>query len=40
MDVLEDEWYKLEPEKLTKLIDSMPKKVKAVIKSKGNPTKY
>jgi len=40
MDVLEDEWYKLEPEKLTKLIDSMPKRVKAVIKSKGNPTKY
>jgi len=40
MTILEDEWHKLEPEKLTKLIDSMPRRVKAVIKSKGNPTKY
>ena len=27
MNILEDEWYKLEPEKLTKLIDSMPRRV-------------
>ena len=40
MNILEDEWYKLEPEKLTKLIDSMPRRVRAVINSKGNPTKY
>lgn len=38
--ILENKWHKLEPEKLTKLIDSMPWRVKAVIKSKGNLTKY
>lgn len=40
MNILEGEWYKLEPKKLTKLIGSMPRRIQAVIKSKGNPTKY
>ena len=37
---LEEEWYNIEEEVLIKLIDSMPHRVKAVSKSKGNPTCY
>jgi transposase len=40
MAVLEEEWYKIEPEVLENLVDSMPRRVQAVIDSHGNPTKY
>ncbi len=40
MIVLEEEWNKIEPEILKNLIESMPRRVQAVIDSKGNPTKY
>ena len=40
MNILKDEWYKLELEKLTKLVNNMQKRVKAIINSKGNPVKY
>ena len=33
-------WNSFELEKEQKLIDSMPDRIKAVIKSKGGPTKY
>ena len=33
--VLEEEWNQLEPERLLKLIEGMPRRIKAVIKSKG-----
>jgi hypothetical protein len=34
------EWYKFTEEDCLKYIDSMPVRIKVVIKSKGNPTKY
>ena len=37
---LEEEWYQLEPERLLKLVESMPCRIKAVIKSKGYPILY
>ena len=37
---LEEEWYKIEEDQLTKLVSSMPNRINAVIKSKGYPTKY
>jgi len=40
MAVLEEEWYKIEPVVLENLVDSMPRRVQAVIDSHGNPTKY
>lgn len=40
MIVLEEEWNKIEPEILINLVESMPRRVQAVIDSKGNPTKY
>ncbi len=35
----ETEWENIEPEICCKLIESMPKRIQAVIKSKGEPTK-
>ena len=37
---LKEEWYQLEPERLLKLVESMPRRIKAVIKSKGYPIGY
>ena len=37
---LKEEWYKIDESYLTQLVNSMPKRINAVIKSKGNPTKY
>ena len=34
------EWYKLTENDCLKYIDSMPARIKAVLKSKGGPTKY
>ena len=34
------EWYKLTEKGCLKYIDSMPARIKAIIKSKGGPTKY
>jgi transposase len=40
MEVLLEEWGKIEPEVLTNLVESMPRRVQAVIDSHGNPTRY
>ncbi len=40
MIVLEEEWNKIKPKILKNLVESMPRKVQAVIDSKSNPTKY
>ena len=37
---LKEEWYKIEEDQLTQLVSSMPNRINAVIKSKGNPTQY
>ena len=34
------EWYKISKEECLKYIDSMPERIKAVIKSKGGPTRW
>jgi len=39
-DLLKEEWFNTNPEKINKLIDSMPRRVDAVLKSGGNPTRY
>jgi transposase len=38
--VLESGWSEFTPETINKLIDYMPKRVKTVIKARGEPTKY
>lgn len=38
--LLKDEWYKTNPKIINNLIESMPRRITAVLKSKGNPTKY
>ena len=40
VDALQDIWRKLEDEKIQELYASFPKRIKAVIKSKGTMTKY
>lgn len=40
MDALEEEWEKIEPEILTNLVESMPRRIEAVIEAKGYPTRY
>jgi len=40
MEVLEEEWGKIEPEVLVNLVESMPRRIQAVIDSHGNPTRY
>ena len=37
---LKTEWYKLTPDTLTKLVDSMPSRIEACIKAGGKSTKY
>lgn len=37
---LKDEWAKIDPSVCRNLVESMPKRLNAVIKSKGFPTKY
>jgi transposase len=39
-DRVEEEWNKIEPEVCQNLIESMPRRVEAVIKAKGGYTKY
>lgn len=39
-EALREEWYKIEPETYGKLTQSMPRRVDAVIRSNGNPTRY
>lgn len=38
--VLKEEWMKINPEVVKNLVDSMPRRVKAVIDHDGNPTRY
>jgi hypothetical protein len=40
MVILEEEWNKIEPEILTNLVESLPRRVQAVLDSYGNPTRY
>ncbi len=40
MIVLEEEWNRIEPKVLVNLVESMLRRVQAVIDSKGNPTRY
>ena len=39
-EILQEEWLKLDVNKYKNLVDSMPRRIDAVITSKGNPTKY
>lgn len=38
--VLEEEWYKIPPEKYRNLVESMPRRLESVLANKGYPTKY
>lgn len=40
IQVVKQEWNNIDNNTLIKLIESMPRRVEAVIKNKGNPTKY
>ncbi len=40
MIIIQNEWYNISQNTLLNLVKSMPRRIKAVIKSKGNPTKY
>ena len=37
---LKEEWYKIDESRIIHLVKNMPNRIKAVLKSKGNPTKY
>jgi transposase len=39
-NILKEEWFNTNPERINKLIDSMPRRVDAVLKNKGNPSRY
>lgn len=39
-EILQEEWLKLDENILKNLVDSMPRRIDAVITNKGNPTKY
>jgi hypothetical protein len=39
-EILENGWKNIHIDKLNSLVDSMPRRCAAVIKSKGLPTKY
>ena len=38
--ILQKKWGKIKIHKLQNLVNSMPNRIKAVLNSKGNPTKY
>jgi hypothetical protein len=38
--ILQEEWLNINADKCQNLVDSMPRRVAAVINSKGNPIKY
>jgi hypothetical protein len=40
MEKIQEVWNEIPQSTLDKLIDSMPRRYAAVIKSKGGPTKY
>jgi IS30 family transposase len=39
-NLLKEEWFNTIPVRINRLVDSMPRRVDAVLKNKGNPTKY
>jgi len=39
-NLIKEEWYKISTAIINKLIESMPRRTKAVLKNKGNPTRY
>ena len=39
-EILQEEWSKLDENMYKNLVDSMPRRINAVIANKGNPTKY
>lgn len=39
-EILQEEWLKIDENKYKNLVDSMPRRIEAVIINKGNPTKY
>ena len=39
-NLLKEEWFNTSPERINRLIDSMPQRVDAVLKNKGNLTGY
>jgi len=38
--ILQEEWLKLDENTIKSLVDSMPRRIAAVIENKGGPTKY
>ena len=38
--IAQEEWEKIPRKNIQKLFDHMPNRIKAVMKSRGNPTKY
>ena len=40
IEALQEEWKKLDMEKVGALIDSMPRRLQAVIDANGGPTHY
>jgi len=38
--VLEEEWVRLDRNYLEKLVESMPRRIQAVLANKGNATRY
>ena len=39
-NLLKEEWFNTIPVRINRLVDSMPRRVDAVLKNKGNPTRY
>ena len=37
---IEEAWEKIQPEERKSLVESMPRRIEAVIQAKGGPTKY
>jgi transposase len=37
---LKEEWYKIDENRLIRLVNNMPNRINAVLENKGNPTKY
>jgi len=40
MAIIQNGWYNISQNRLSNLVESMPRRIKAVINSKGNPTRY